>query len=104
MAEITLTKQNFSSEVLECGMPVLVDFWASWCGPCRMLAPTVDQIAKEYEGKIKVGKVNVDEEGELAEEYGIMYIPTLMVFKNGKAVKTSNGLKRKDEIIEMLEL
>lgn len=104
MAEITLTQENFKSEVLESTVPVLVDFWASWCGPCRMIAPTVEEIAKEYDGVIKVGKVNVDEQGELASEYDIMYIPTLIVFKNGKAVSTSNGLKRKDEIIKMLEI
>lgn len=102
MAEITLTQQNFKAEVLESQIPVLVDFWASWCGPCRMIAPTVEEIAKEYEGKIKVGKVNVDEQAELASEYDIMYIPTLIVFKGGKAVSTSNGLKRKDEILKML--
>ena len=104
MAEITLTSENFRTEVLESTVPVLVDFWASWCGPCRMIAPTVEEIAKEYEGKIKVGKVNVDEQGDLASEYDIMYIPTLIVFKNGKVTNTSNGLKRKDEILKMLEI
>ena len=104
MAEITLTKENFKTEVLESTLPVLVDFWASWCGPCRMIAPTVEEIAKEYEGKIKVGKVNVDDEGDLASEYDIMYIPTLIVFKNGKVTNVSNGLKRKDEILKMLEI
>ena len=102
MAEITLTQENFKTEVLQSELPVLVDFWASWCGPCRMIAPTVEEIAKEYDGKVKVGKVNVDEQRELAEEYDIMYIPTLIVFKSGKAVSTSNGLKRKDEILNML--
>lgn len=104
MSELTLTKENFKEEVLESPVPVLVDFWASWCGPCRMIAPTVEEIAKEYEGKIKVGKVNVDEQGDLASEYDIMYIPTLIVFKNGKVTNTSNGLKRKDEILKMLEI
>ena len=104
MAEITLTNENFKKEVLESDLPVLVDFWASWCGPCRMVAPIVEEIANEYDGKIKVGKVNVDDEGELAGEYGIMYIPTLIVFKNGEAAATSNGFKRKDEILQMLGL
>ena len=100
--EIMLTGENFESEVLKSELPVLVDFFADWCGPCKMLSPTIKQIAEEYAGKVKVGKVNVDDERELAEEYEIMYIPTLIVFKNGAAVAVSNGLKRKDEIIKML--
>ena len=100
--EIMLTGENFESEVLKSELPVLVDFFADWCGPCKMLSPTIKQIAEEYAGKVKVGKVNVDDERELAEEYDIMYIPTLIVFKNGAAVAVSNGLKRKDEIIKML--
>ncbi len=98
MAEIVLTKDSFKKEVLESEIPVLVDFWATWCGPCRMLAPIIEEIAKEYEGKIKVGKVNVDEENELAASYQIASIPTLILFKNGKAVKTSLGYKPKAEI------
>ena len=90
--EITLTKGNFKDEVLKSEIPVLVDFWASWCGPCKMLAPTVAQIAEEYSGKIKVGKVNVDEEESLSREYGIVSIPTVILFKNGKPEKTSIGL------------
>ena len=80
--EITLTKGNFEDEVLKSESPVLVDFWASWCGPCKMLAPTIAQIAEEYSGKIKVGKVNVDEEETLSREYGIVSIPTVILFKN----------------------
>ena len=87
--EITLTKGNFEDEVLKSEIPVLVDFWASWCGPCKMLAPTVAQIAEEYSGKIKVGKVNVDEEESLSREYGIVSIPTVILFKNGKLLKTT---------------
>ena len=100
--EITLTKVNFKDEVLKSEIPVLVDFWASWCGPCKMLAPTVAQIAEEYSGKIKVGKVNVDEEESLSREYGIVSIPTVILFKNGKPEKTSIGLVPKETLVSML--
>ena len=100
--EITLTKGNFEDEVLKSEIPVLVDFWASWCGPCKMLAPTVAQIAEEYSGKIKVGKVNVDEEESLSREYGIVSIPTVILFKNGKPEKTSIGLAPKETLVSML--
>ena len=85
MKEITLTKENFKSEVLESSTPVLVDFWASWCGPCKMLSPIVDQIADEYYGKVKVGKINVDEQMSLAIDYKIEVIPTLIFFKEGRS-------------------
>ena len=100
--EITLTKGNFEDEVLKSEIPVLVDFWASWCGPCKMLAPTVAQIAEEYSGKIKVGKVNVDEEESLSREYGIVSIPTVILFKNGKPEKTSIVLVPKETLVSML--
>lgn len=100
--EITLTKGNFEDEVLKSEIPVLVDFWASWCGPCKMLAPTVAQIAEEYSGKIKVGKVNVDEEESLSREYGIVSIPTVILFNNGKPEKTSIGLVPKETLVSML--
>ena len=100
--EITLTKGYFKDEVLKSEIPVLVDFWASWCGPCKMLAPTVAQIAEEYSGKIKVGKVNVDEEESLSREYGIVSIPTVILFKNGKPEKTSIGLVPKETLVSML--
>ena len=100
--EITLTKGNCEDEVLKSEIPVLVDFWASWCGPCKMLAPTVAQIAEEYSGKIKVGKVNVDEEESLSREYGIVSIPTVILFKNGKPEKTSIGLVPKETLVSML--
>ena len=100
--EITLTKGNFEDEVLKSEIPVLVDFWASWCGPCKMLAPTVAQIAEEYSGKIKVGKVNVDEEESLSREYGIVSIPTVILLKNGKPEKTSIGLVPKETLVSML--
>ncbi len=102
MAEITITKDNFEAEVLKSDIPVMVDFWAPWCGPCRMLAPTVAQIAEEYEGKIKVGKVNVDDEGELAAQFGIASIPTVLVFKNGEVTETSVGVKTKAQLVAMV--
>lgn len=102
MAVITLTEQNFAQEVLQSDKPVLVDFWASWCGPCRMVSPIVDEIAEELDGKVKVGKVNVDEQRELAGEYGIMSIPTLMVVKNGEIVNTAVGVRPKNAILSMI--
>ena len=103
MSEITLTQENFKSVVLESELPVLVDFWATWCGPCRMLAPTVEEIAEEYAGKAIVGKVNVDEEPVLAMQYGINVIPTLISFKNGKAVDTKIGVQPKAALEEMIK-
>lgn len=103
MAEIKLTDQNFEQEVLHADMPVLVDFWASWCGPCRMLAPVIAEIAEEYAGKVKVGKVNVDEQPNLANRYGITSIPTVMLFKNGEVVSTSLGYRPKNELETMLK-
>lgn len=95
MAEIIITKENFENEVLNSDKPVLVDFWAQWCGPCRMLGPIIEEIANDYEGKVKVGKVNVDEQPNLASKYGIASIPTVIVFKNGKPEKTLVGLRSK---------
>ena len=102
MAEITLNKDNFTSEVLESDKPVLVDFWAEWCGPCRMLAPVVEEIAEEFDGSVKVGKVNIDEEPELANKYRVEFIPALIVFRNGKPESTSTGYVPKEKIEEML--
>lgn len=102
MAVITLTKDNFQSEALESKLPVLVDFWAPWCGPCRMVSPIVDEVAGELEGKVKVGKVNVDEQPELAAQYGVMSIPTLLVVENGKIKTSSVGARPKNAILDML--
>ena len=103
MTEIKLTKQNFENEVLHSNESVLVDFWASWCGPCRMMAPVVSEIAEESAGRFKVGKVNVDEEPELAALFQISSIPTLMAFMNGKPAKAAVGVHPKDELLEMLK-
>lgn len=104
MSEVKLTKSNFEDEVLNSNKPVLVDFWATWCGPCQMIAPIVEEIAEEYEGSIKVGKVNVDEEMALASAFQVTSIPTLMVFKNGKLVNSTIGYRTKNEIIRLLGL
>ena len=103
MAIITLKKENFEEEVMKSDIPVLIDFWASWCGPCKMLSPVVDQVAEELQGKVKVGKVNVYEEQDLAQSFGIMSIPTLVLIKNGKVEKSSVGVVSKSEIIEMVK-
>ena len=95
--EITLTESNFEAEVLKSEKPVVVDFWASWCGPCKMLAPTIEQIANEND-TIKVGKVNVDDEPDLAQKYGIVSIPTVILFKNGEVAKTSMGFVAKETL------
>lgn len=104
MAAIKITKQNFNQEVLNSKEPVLLDFWASWCGPCRMVAPTIEEIAQEVEGTAKVGKINVDEETELASQFRIMSIPTLMVVKNGRVSAQAVGVRPKKDILRMLEI
>ena len=102
MSEITITKQNFEEEVLNSEIPVIVDFWAVWCGPCKMLAPVIAEISGELSGKVKVGKVNVDEEQELALKFGVTSIPTVMLFENGQAVKTSVGFMDKQQLKDTL--
>ena len=101
MSVIQINKNNFQNEVLNSEMPVLLDFWASWCGPCRMVSPIVDEIAAER-GDIKVGKVNVDEERELAAQFGVMSIPTLVVMKGGKVANQMVGARPKSQILAML--
>ena len=101
MSAININKNNFQNEVLNSEMPVLLDFWAPWCGPCRMVGPIVDEIADER-GDIRVGKVNVDEQPELAAQFGVMSIPTLVVMKNGKIVNQVTGARPKAQILAML--
>jgi thioredoxin 1 len=96
MADLTFTDQNFQAEVLDSKTPVLVDFWAEWCQPCRIVSPIVEEIGKEYGDKLKVGKLNVDENAHMSEHYGIMSIPSLLIFKDGQVVKQMIGAQSKD--------
>ena len=101
--EITVTKENFETEVLKSDVPVLLDFWATWCGPCRMIAPALAEIAEEQAGTVKVGKINVDDELELAMQFGVTSIPLLVVMKDGKIVKKSVGAMPKEQIEALLK-
>lgn len=98
-----LTKENFEGEVLKSDVPYMVDFWASWCGPCQMAAPIIEEVEKEYEGKLNVGKVNVDEQGELASEFAIVSIPTIIIFKNGKPAERIVGLRSFDDLCDITD-
>ena len=100
MSAINVNKNNFNQEVLNSDKPVLVDFWATWCGPCKMLAPVIEEVADEFSATLKVGKVNVDEEPALALKYGIASIPTVIKFENGNAIETAIGYRTKQEIID----
>lgn len=102
--EIKITKDNFEQEVIKSELPVVVDFWADWCGPCKMLAPVIEELAKDFEGKIKVGKINVDDENELAMQFKVASIPTVMKFENGEITKSSIGFRTKEQLTEILEL
>lgn len=102
MSVLKITKENFKKEVLESEKPVLLDFWATWCGPCRMVSPIIDQVAEEKKDSIKVGKINIDEEEELAARFRIMSIPTLVVIKDGKIVESTVGVKPKKAILSLL--
>lgn len=104
MAEFKFTDKNFKDEVLNSEIPVIVDFWATWCGPCKMMAPEIESLANDYEGKVKVGKLNVDEESQIATNYNIQAIPTVLLFKNGKVEKTSVGFKPKSQLISEFNL
>ena len=102
-AEVTVTNGNFKTEVLDSDIPVLADFWAEWCVPCKMVGPILEQMAEEYEGKIKIAKVNVDEEGELASNYNIVSIPTILLFHNGAVAKQQIGAVPKKVLEEMVK-
>ena len=103
MSTVKITTTNFEQEVLQSQIPVLLDFWADWCGPCRMAAPIIDEIATETAGKVKVGKVNVDTDIELAQRYRIASIPTFLVFKNGELVEKAIGLQSKEDLVNLLK-
>src|SRR5438128_11793445 len=100
---IAATKENFPAEVLQASTPVLVDFWAEWCGPCKMIGPVLDELAEEYEGKVKIGKVNIDDQQGLAAEYGIRAIPTLLLFHQGQVAEQIVGLKSKRDLKASLD-
>ncbi|MCR4596591.1 MAG: thioredoxin [Lachnospiraceae bacterium] len=101
--ELKITTDNFEEEVLKSDLPVLVDFYADWCGPCKMMAPIVERIAEGYDGRLKVGKCNIDDEGDLASKYGIMSIPTIMVFKGGEPAVTSIGAVSQPDLESKIE-
>ena len=102
MAVLKITSENFEQEVLKAAQPVVIDFWASWCGPCKMFSPIVDEFAEENEGKVQVGKVNIDDEPDLASRFGVMSIPTAILFKNGQAVQSMVGVQPKAKLEEMV--
>ncbi len=104
MSIINITSNNFQAEVLASDKPVLVDFYADWCGPCKMMSPILEQLATEVEGKAKIGKVNVDLSADLAQKYGVMSIPTLIVFKNGEISHQVVGARPKQELLSLLEI
>lgn len=103
MADLTITDSNFKSEVLESNTLAIVDFWAPWCAPCRIVSPIIDELAQEFEGKVKVGKLNVDENSQIASQYNVMSIPTITIFKNGQPVKTMIGAQSKENYKQEIE-
>ena len=100
---LTITTENFDDQVMKSDQPVLLDFWAVWCGPCRMVAPTVDKLAEDYNGRVVVGKINVDEETELAEQFKVMSIPTLYIMKQGQVVERMIGARPYEELAAVLD-
>ena len=100
---IEINDTNFKSEVADSAMPVLVDFWAPWCGPCKMIAPVLEELAKEYDGKVKVAKINVDDSPNTAGEYGVRSIPTLILFKNGKVFEQTVGVQSKENLKQLID-
>jgi len=103
MNVLKITMANFDDEVMKSNKPVLLDFWAPWCGPCKMLGPVMEEVAGETAGRAKVGKINVDEEAELAERFGVSSIPTLVLIKDGKVATTSVGFKQKEAVLSMIQ-
>ena len=103
MADLNFTDSDFKTQVLESSQPVVVDFWAPWCGPCKIVSPIIEELAKEFEGKVKVGKMNVDENSQTASTYGIMSIPSILIFKNGNPVKTIIGAQGKEKYKKEIE-
>ena len=103
MSTVVVTDATFESDVLKASKPVLVDFWAEWCGPCRMLAPVIDELAGEYEGRARIGKLDVDSNREVATQFGIMSIPTVLILKNGEIAKKFVGIAQKGDIAEALD-
>jgi len=99
----TFTADTWESEVLQADKSVLVDFWAQWCGPCRMISPVIEELANEYADKVIIGKLNVDEQGEVAEKYGVMSIPTLMLFKNGQVIQKMVGFRGKPDLVKLID-
>jgi thioredoxin 1 len=100
---LEFTDSNFQAEVVEADQPVLVDFWATWCGPCKMIAPTIEELASEYDGKARIGKVDIDQNQEVATQHGIQAIPTILVFKGGKVVQRFQGVSPKEKLSEALD-
>jgi thioredoxin 1 len=104
MADIAVTDKNFDTEVIRSSIPVFVDFWATWCGPCQMQIPILEEVAQEFEGKVKVAKVNVDDNPQTASKYGIMSIPTIILFDKGNTVKQMIGMQSKETLVEEINL